>query len=138
MAAQKGSGFLLKVVDPDNASPTEYLAIGGFRTKSMKLNNTFVDATNQDSQQWREGVSGGGIRSMDIAGSGVFIDDTGIEEIRDAVMTPVNIECQVTVPGFGTYHGMFTVTELSLEGPHDQTVTYSIALQSAGPIVHTP
>lgn len=135
MAAQKGNSFLFSVVTVDNASPTEYVNVGGFRTKSMTINNSAADVTNQESQQWREILSGGGIRSADFSGSGQFIDDTGFEYVRDAVSTPANIEGKVTVPGLGTFVGMWHVSQLQLEGPHDQGVSYSFSLQSAGPIV---
>ena len=136
MAAQKGSAFLVKMVNSDNVSPTEFTAIGAFRTKSMRINQQTVDATNQDSSnKWRELLEGAGIKSISLSGSGVFTDDTGQEYVRDAIMSGQNSEFQITVPGFGTFTGLFDVSEMSLEGPHDNAVTWSLTLESAGEIV---
>jgi TP901-1 family phage major tail protein len=132
MSAQKGSSFLLKIVDPDNVSPTEFVAVGGFRTKSIKLNQTSVDVTNQDSaSKWRELLAGAGIKSLSFSGAGVFIDDAGIGFVEEALRDGTNTEFQITVAGLATFTGLFQVTEFSVDGAHDQAEMYSITLESA-------
>ena len=80
MTAQKGSLFLLKV--GDGGGPETFTTVGGMRTTNFTLNNQAVDTTNKSSGQWRELLSGAGISSINISGSGVFTDDAAEETVR--------------------------------------------------------
>jgi hypothetical protein len=68
MSAEKGSAFLLKV--GDGGAPPVYATVAGMRTTQMSVNGEAVNVTSKDSGGWRELLSGAGVRSISVAGSG--------------------------------------------------------------------
>ena len=42
------------------------------------------------------------------------------------------VDCELVVPGLGSYSGMFAIKSLEMSGEHNGEVTYSISLDSAG------
>src|SRR6185503_20505984 len=70
MSAEKGSAFLLKV--GDGGDPPDYGTVAGMRTTQLSVNGEAVNVTSKDSGGWRELLSGAGIRSVSVAGSGIF------------------------------------------------------------------
>ena len=137
MAAQNGRSFLIKTQDV--GSPTnDYETIGGFRTKSLRINNSVVDITDQDSAGFREILAGAGVGSLTVTGSGVFKDAVSEGLLETRALPPNDAaNYQIVVPGLGTFQGSFVVTDLSYEGPHDDAVTFSVTLESAGAITFT-
>ena len=131
MAAQKGSDFLLKIGDGE--TPTEgFATVGGFRSNKFSINNETVDVTNKDSNGVRELLSGSGVQSFSLSGSGVFMDDAAFAAVEQVVR---NNECrnwQVIVPGLGVYEGLYQVTSLEFGGEHNGEMTYSLSMESAG------
>lgn len=77
MAAQKGRDLLLKV-DSDGLGAFETVA--GLRARTLAFNAESVDVTDSESAgQWRELLTGGGIRSARVSGSGIFKDTASDE-----------------------------------------------------------
>ena len=70
MSAEKGSAFLLKI--GNGASPPVFGTIAGLRTTQLSINGDAVNITSKDSGGWRELLSGAGVRSVSVAGSGIF------------------------------------------------------------------
>src|SRR6185503_8879127 len=70
MSAEKGSAFLLKV--GDGGDPPDYATVAGMRTTQLSVNGEAVNVTSKDSGGWRELLSGAGVRSVSVAGSGIF------------------------------------------------------------------
>lgn len=135
MAAQDGALFLLKIGDGGN--PETFTAIGGGRSHSIRINNEIVDATTKDSNKVRELLAGGGVQSLQIQGSGVFIDDAAFGTAETAARNRTVNNYQVIVPGLGTYEGSFLITDLELSGDHNGEVQYSLTLESAGAVTFT-
>ena len=74
MAAQKGKALLLKL--GDGGSPESFTTIAGLRAKSISFNAETVDITHSESSnEWRELLSGTGIKAASMSGSGVFKDE---------------------------------------------------------------
>ena len=70
MAAQNGKDLLVKV-DMDDAGSFETLA--GLRASKIAFNTETIDVTSLESTGgWRELLSGGGVKTASISGSGVF------------------------------------------------------------------
>lgn len=135
MAAQKGNAIVINV---DSNGMGTFVAIGGLRTKSLTINQELVDITNSDStNQWRELLAGGGIKNMAIAGSGVFTDDAGSEDVRGYIMAGTSVDYQFTIPDFGTFEGPFVIESQAWSGEFNAEVTQEISLQSAGEIAFT-
>lgn len=92
-----------------------------------------MDVTDSESAgQWRELLTGGGIKSARLAGSGIFKDAASDETVRGLFFNGTIRNWQMIVPDFGTVEGAFQVTALEFAGAHDGEVTFELALESAG------
>ncbi|MCA3561494.1 MAG: phage major tail protein, TP901-1 family [Aestuariivirga sp.] len=132
MGAQKGRDLLLKL---DAAGTGSFAAVAGLRSNQISFNAGTVDATNQDSpNQWRELLSGAGIKSAAIRGSGIFKDAASDAAIRSLFFAGSIRNWQVVVPDFGTLTGPFQIASLEFAGRHDGEVSFDLALESAGEI----
>ena len=140
MAAQKGSSFLLK----DNADGTP-ATIGGLRSTSMTVNGELVDITTKESAVFvsggndlgRELLTGGGITSMSISASGVFVDSTDDENVRDAAFKGEVNAYQLLFGNADTIDGSFKITSYERAGEYNGEETYSITLESSGVVTFT-
>lgn len=135
MAAQKGKEILIKV---DTNGAGVFGTVGGMRSKSISLNKETVDVTDSDSvDQWRELLSGAGVKSASITGSGVFKDSANENVIRTNFLTDVIALYQFIVPGFGTFQGLFDITSLEYSGEYNGEAQFSMGFESAGPLTFT-
>jgi len=130
MAAQKGKDLLLKV---DSNGSGSFTTVAGLRSRAIAFNAETVDVTHQESAgQWRELLSGAGVRNARLSGAGIFKDAASDELIRSYVFAGIIRSWQVIVPDFGTVEGPFQITSFELTGRHDGEVAFEIALESAG------
>jgi len=132
MAAQKGSSLLVKI--GDGASPEAFTTIGGLRSTSISLNDEAVDVTTMDSSNARTLLANGGIQTITISGSGVFTDAASEGTLRTKFGASSFSNFQIIIPDFGTYTGAFMVASLEYAGEFNGEVTYSVTLESSGPI----
>ncbi|MDX2259410.1 MAG: phage major tail protein, TP901-1 family [Hyphomicrobiaceae bacterium] len=130
MAAQRGRDLLLKV---DGEGAGTYTTVAGLRARALVFNAQTVDATHQESAgQWRELLSGAGVKSARVSGSGLFKDAASDAIVRAAVFAGSILEWQIVIPDFGTVTGPFQIASFELSGRHDSEVTFELALESAG------
>lgn len=130
MAVQKGKELLLKIHDG-----SDYQLVGGFKSNDIDIKGgTAADITTKDSGGFTELLEEGAIKSLSTTGNGVFMNDAAFALAHGHAMAGTHPDCQIVIPGFGTYTGKFMITSLKLDGSHDGAVTYSITLDSAGPV----
>jgi TP901-1 family phage major tail protein len=130
MAAQRGKDLLIKV---DETGGGSFATVAGLRTRGLAFNAASVDVTNADStNEWRELLSGSGIKTARLSGSGIFKDAASDETVRDYFFNALIRDWQVVIPDFGTVEGAFQITALEYSGGHDNELTFEIALESAG------
>ena len=130
MAAQNGKDLLLKI---DMTGAGQFETVAGLRATRISFNAESVDVTSLESQGgWRELLSGAGVKSAMIAGSGVFKDDVTDERARQIFFDGETPEFQVIVPEFGIVEGAFLITALEYAGNHNGEATYELSLASAG------
>lgn len=135
MTAQAGKDLLLKL-DPDGTGTFETVA--GLRATRLGFNAASIDVTTaQSAQRWRELLTGAGVRTASISGSGVFRDPSGAEKIRAAFFTGAIHPWQVILPGFGTVEGPFQIVALEYAGDHDGEAAFELSLASAGALSFT-
>lgn len=135
MAAQKGKAILIKV---DMTGAGSFSSVGGLRSKSITINKETVDVTDSDSAgQWRELLSGAGVKSISISGGGVFKDSASEGKIREYFFSDTMAGFQLIVPDFGTFEGPFDIPTLEYSGEYNGEAQYSITLESAGEITFT-
>jgi TP901-1 family phage major tail protein len=82
-------------------------------------------------------LTGAGVKSARITGSGVFKDGDSDATVRDYAFNGTIRAWQVVLPDFGTIDGAFQITSLEFSGRHDAEVTFDISLESAGELTFT-
>lgn len=135
MGAQNGKNLLVKV---DMTSAGQFETIAGLRATRVSFNAESVDVTSLESQGgWRELLSGAGVRSASISGSGVFKDEGTDERTRQLFFDGETPDFQVIIPDFGIVEGPFQVTALEYAGSHNGEATYEMSMASAGALTFT-
>ena len=137
MAVQSGKAILLKI--GDGALPQGFVSAAGLRMKSISLNARSVDVTHADSVDgWRELLSGAGVKTCSVSGSGVFVDASADEQVRQSFFDQGDRDWQLVIPDFGVIEGAFLVAALEYSGRHDGEAAWSMTLSSAGALNFTP
>ena len=135
MVAQNGKDLLIKI-DLDGNGSFETLA--GLRTTRIAFNATTVDVTSLESAGgWRELLSGAGIKSASISGSGIFRDENTDTRARQLFFDGSTAELLLIIPDFGEITGSFQITALEYAGNWDGEATYELSLASAGQLGFT-
>ena len=130
MGAQNGKDLLIKV---DLTGDGQFETIAGLRATRISFNAESVDVTSLESQGgWRELLSGAGVKSAAISGSGVFRDESTDERARQIFFDGETPDFQVIIPDFGVVEGAFQVTAIEYAGNHNGEATYELSLSSAG------
>jgi TP901-1 family phage major tail protein len=135
MAAQNGKDLLVKM---DMNGTGLFQTIAGLRATRISFNAESVDVTSLESQGgWRELLSGAGVKSASISGSGVFKDAGTDERARQLFFDGETPAFQVIIPDFGIVEGPFQVTGIEYAGSHNGEATYEMSLASAGALTFT-
>ncbi len=135
MGAQNGKDLLVKV---DMTGTGSFDTLAGLRATRVSFNAESVDVTSLESQGgWRELLSGAGVKSAQISGSGVFKDASTDERARQLFFDGETPDFQVIIPDFGIVEGPFQVTSIEYAGSHNGEATYELAMSSAGALTFT-
>lgn len=131
MSVQRGKDLLLKIENGGS-----YTTIAGLRARSISFGAEPVDITHTESAgQWRELLSGSGVKRASVSGSGLFRDGASDELVRQHVFDGTIPNWQIVIPDFGTVSGAFQITGFDLSGRHDGEVTFEMSLESAGQLI---
>jgi TP901-1 family phage major tail protein len=130
----KISGMKVKLFVKD-ATTGKILA--GQRNATLNRSAETIDATSKDSEgHWQESIAG--FKSYSIDADGAFVqDDVAYKILETAFLNSENVDVYLEMPSGIRYEGNATITDLSLEVPYDDLVSYSISLQGNGPLVVT-
>lgn len=135
MVAQNGKDLLIKI-DMDGSGTFETLA--GLRATRIAFNSGSVDITSLESEGgWRELLSGGGVKSATISGSGIFRDETTDARARQIFFDGDLADLLLIIPDFGEVTGSFQITALEYAGNYDGEANYELSLASAGALGFT-
>ena len=135
MAAQNGKDLLIKL---DLNGDAQFETIAGLRATRISFNAETVDVTSLESQGgWRELLSGAGVKSASISGSGGFRDAATDERARQIFFDGEVPEFQVIIPDFGVVQGPFQITAIEYAGSHNGEASYELSLASAGALTFT-
>lgn len=130
MPAQNGRDLLIRV---DMLGDGTFQTIAGLRATRISFNAETVDVTSLESTGgWRELLSGAGVKTAAISGSGVFKDEGTDERARQVFFDGEIPDFQVIIPDFGTIEGAFQVTALEYAGSYSGEASYELSLASAG------
>lgn len=133
MSAQKGSAFLLKV--GDGQAPVAYATVAGLRTTQLSVNGEMVAITSKDSGGWRELLSGAGVRSVSVSAAGIFTGSAAELRVKASALAGVIDDYRLAFEGGETLTGKFLVTRLDYAGDHNGERSYTLNLESSGPVV---
>ena len=133
MPAEKGSAFLLKV--GDGAMTPVYSTIAGLRTTQLSINGESVVITNKGSGGWRELLSGAGVRSVSASGAGVFTGSAAETRIKVSALSGVLDDYELSFESGERLRGKFLVARLDYAGDFNGERSYTISLESSGPVV---
>lgn len=135
MSVQSGKDLLVKV---DLDGTRVFSTLAGLRATRLSFNAGSVDVTSLDSAGgWRELLAGGGVKTAQVSGSGIFRDADTDARARQVFFDGEVPAYQIVIPDFGVIEGPFQITSLEYGGNHDGEATYEIALASAGELTFT-
>lgn len=133
MTAQKGSAFLLKITD--GAAPPAYQTVAGLRTTQMTIAGDTVVVTNKGSGGWRELLSGAGVRSVSVSAAGIFLGSAAEAQVRANAMAGTLDDYELSFEDGEKLRGRFLIQRLDYSGDFNGERTYSLQLESSGPVV---
>lgn len=133
MAAEKGSAFLLKI--GNGAVPVAYATVAGLRTTQLSINGESVVVTSKDSGGWRELLSGAGVRSVSVSGAGVFTGSAAEARLKANALAGTIDDYRLSFESGESLTGRFLVTRLDYAGDYNGERSYTLSLESSGPVV---
>ncbi len=132
MAKVRGLDVYLKVNTGTSGAPV-WTKVGGQRGATITPGLSDIDVTDKDNDGWASNLAG--LRSFDVEFDAFLVeDDAGFLEIKKGFWERKELHCQVVTPSH-TYTGLFRLTEMPIEAPHDDAATVSFTLKNVGPIV---
>lgn len=134
MVAEKGSAFLLKI--GNGAIPLEYTTIAGLRTTQMSINGDPVVITSKDSGGWRELLSGAGVRSVSVSGAGIFTGSDAEARMKDHALNGLIDAFELSFESGEKMQGEFLISRLDYSGDFNGERSYTMNLESSGPVVN--
>lgn len=133
MPAEKGSAFLLKI--GNGAATPVYATVAGMRTTQLSINGEAVVITNKGSGGWRELLSGAGVRSVSVSGAGVFTGSTAETRLKTNALAGTIDDCELSFESGERMQGKFLVSRLDYAGDFNGERSYTLSLESSGPVV---
>jgi TP901-1 family phage major tail protein len=132
MSAENGSAFLLKV--GNGATPPVFTTVAGLRTTQLSVNGEAVNVTSKDSGGWRDLLSGAGIRSVSVQGSGIFTGSAAEARLKANALAGLVDDYKLTFESGEAMTGRFLITRLDYAGDHNGERSYALALESSGAV----
>ena len=129
---EKGSAFLLKV--GDGAVTPSFATVAGLRTTQLSVNGEAVLVTSKDSGGWRQLLSGAGVRSVSVSGAGVFTGSAAEARVKASALAGVLDDYRLSFEGGDSMTGKFLVTRLDYAGDFNGERSYTLSLESSGPV----
>ncbi len=133
MAAEKGSAFLLKV--GNGAATPVFATVAGMRTTQLSVNGEAVNVTSKDSGGWRELLSGAGVRSVSVSGSGIFTGSAAETRVKGNALAGLIDDYELSFESGERMRGRFLVTRLDYSGDYNGERNYTLSLESSGQVV---
>jgi TP901-1 family phage major tail protein len=132
MAVESGAAFLLKI--GDGGTPEVFQTVAGLRTTQMSLSAEPVVVTHKGSGGWRELLPSGGVRSISISGAGIFTGSDAEARLKGQLLSGSLDRFEVSFEGGERFRGRFQVTRLDYAGDFNGERSYTLSLESSGPV----
>lgn len=135
MAAEKGRLFIIK--RGDGTTVETFTTIAALRSTSFSINGEMVDITNKDSSGARLLLAEAGVSSVAVSGSGVFTDTANELLLSVSALDRTLDNYEILFESGDKYGAAFQVTTLEYAGEFNGERTYSLTLESSGPVTFT-
>ncbi|MFC4291503.1 phage tail tube protein [Sphingorhabdus arenilitoris] len=132
MSVEKGSAFLLKV--GDGGAPPVYSTVAGLRTTQLSINGDPIVVTNKGSGGWRDLLPGAGVRSVSASAAGVFTGSAAETQIKNNALSGAIDDYELSFESGERLQGKFLVTRLDYAGDFNGERSYTLSLESSGPV----
>ena len=129
-SASVGKDFLLKINTGTVETPT-WTLIGGQRSASLSRSADEIDVSNKTNDGWKATKAGLRSWSIDLDGL-VLLSDTGLAALEQAFMEGAEINVQLAYPDATTQMGWGSLTDFSMETPHDGEATIKGTISGNG------
>lgn len=133
MPAQSGAAFLLKITN--GATPAVYQTIAGLRTTQLSINGDTVVITHKQSGGWRDLLSGAGTRSVSVSAAGIFLGSVAENTVRTRALDGTLDDYELSFEDGAKLRGKFLVQRLDYAGDFNGERSYTMQLESSGPVV---
>ena len=110
--------------------------VAGGREHGITINGEHIDVTDKSSDGWRTFMAEIGLRSVDVAFSGLM-DTAALVAASLGDSTALINDYEIRVEGLGAIAGSFAMQGLELSTPHDDATELSTTLASSGAVTWT-
>lgn len=132
----KGIDFLLYANTGTDAVPV-WTKIAGQRGATLNRSAETMESTSKDSTGWKEFEQS--FKEWSIEAEGLLVDgDAGYLELEEAFNNGTKLKVELKMDTAGDkWTGSVIVTDLPVEMPYDDLVSYSVTLQGSGALTKT-
>ena len=123
--------FIYVNTGTNETTGAEWLLIGGQRGGTLSRKADSIDASHKGSGGWKSTLQGLKEWSIDLD-TLVMPNDEGLQVINQAFLDDQQINLKFEYPDKSYVTGWASITELSLEAPHDDVATYKGSLNGVG------
>jgi TP901-1 family phage major tail protein len=128
---ERGKNVLVKL--EGLGSPSVFTALAGQRGATLQINGNTIDTSDKTSEGW--GTALAGLKTMTIPCNGIaeWPDTDGLDVLRQAATSNTDdgsiIRARIVLNSAGAYYeALFAITNLEIDGPHDDATSYSFTL----------
>jgi predicted secreted protein len=101
----------------------------------MSINGDTVVVTHKQSGGWRDLLSGAGTRSVSVSAAGIFLGSTAENTVRTRALDGVLDDYELSFEDGAKLRGKFLVQRLDYAGDFNGERSYTLQLESSGPVV---
>lgn len=136
MAAEAGRDLRIKY-DADGSGAGEPVVLAGARTDSFTINNEMIDITDKDDNGVRTLLNDIGVKSLALSCTGVLKDNTLMALADEADQNAALHTFEIDIGTIRRYRGLWFITSFEVTGEQQDTITFSMSLESSGAITAT-
>lgn len=128
-----GKNYMIYINCGSSEDSPEWVKVGGQRGGSLSRKADTIDASHKDSGGWKTTLQGLKEWSIELD-SIVMPNDEGIEALNQAFLNDQLVHLKFEYPNKNYVTGWASITEMSIEAPHDDVATYKGTLNGVGPL----
>lgn len=129
-----GKNYLIYLnVGTDETTGAEWLLLGGQRSGDVSRKADSIDASHKGSGGWKSTIAGLKEWSIDLE-TLLMPNEESLTLLEKAFLEGEYVHLKFEYPDKSYMTGIASVTELSLNTPHDDVATYKGSLNGVGPL----